>query len=126
MTWLQLLAQAAIFATILGFFITVVAFLNGRHIRIGLKSTNEMIKEMNDGLRETLREMEVGLRETLREMNDGLRETLREMDERHTAILAKMDDTLAKMDDTLAKMGENASRRHEELISIILGKGGSG
>jgi len=100
MTWLQLLAQAAVFATILGFFITVVAFLNGRHIRIGLQRTNEMI---------------------------------REMDERHTAILAKMDGTLAKIDDTLAKMGEilakmeeNASRRHEELISIILGKGGSG
>jgi hypothetical protein len=122
MTWLQLLAQAAVFATILGFFITVVAFLNGRHIRIGLQRTNEMMKEM-----------EAGLRETLRGMEDGLRETLREMDERHTAILAKMDGTLAKIDDTLAKMGEilakmeeNASRRHEELISIILGKGGSG
>jgi flagellar capping protein FliD len=111
MTWLQLLAQAAVFATILGFFITVVAFLNGRHIRIGLQRTNEMIKRMED----------------------GLRETLREMDERHTAILAKMDGTLAKIDNTLAKMGEilakmeeNASRRHEELISIMLGKGGSG
>jgi hypothetical protein len=48
------------------------------------------------------------------------------MDERHTAILVKMDGTLAKIDDTLAKMEENTSRRHEELISTILGKGGSG
>jgi positive regulator of sigma E activity len=33
MTWLQLLAQAAVFATILGFFIIVVAFLNSRHYK---------------------------------------------------------------------------------------------
>jgi hypothetical protein len=38
----------------------------------------------------------------------------------------RYDDTLAKMGEILAKMEENASRRHEELISIILGKGGSG
>ena len=111
MTWLQLLAQAAIFATILGFFITVVAFLNGRHIRIGLQSTNEMIKEMDERHTAILAKMD----DTLARMSDALIK----IDERHTAILAKMDDTLAKME-------ENASRRHEELISIILGKGGSG
>jgi positive regulator of sigma E activity len=33
MTWLQLLAQAAVFATILGFFVIVVAFLNSRHYK---------------------------------------------------------------------------------------------
>jgi Ser/Thr protein kinase RdoA (MazF antagonist) len=118
MTWLQLLAQAAVFATILGFFITVVAFLNGRHIRIGFQRTNEMIREMDE------RHTAILVR---------IDDALTKMDERHTAILAKMDGTLAKIDDTLAKMGEilakmeeNASRRHEELISIILGKGGSG
>jgi hypothetical protein len=33
MTWLQLLAQAAVFATILGFFVIVVAFLNSRNMQ---------------------------------------------------------------------------------------------
>jgi hypothetical protein len=48
MTWLQLLAQAAVFATILGFFVIVVAFLNSRNIRIELQRTNEIIREMDE------------------------------------------------------------------------------
>lgn len=45
MTWLQILAQAAIFATFIGAFTTIAAYFNGKHIKEGVGGIGEMIKE---------------------------------------------------------------------------------
>lgn len=98
MTWVQLLAQAAVFATFLGFFVALAAYFNGKNMR-------RMIGRMEEGLRKTIMEM-----------GEGLIRTIKEMDERHVAILEGIEKTLAKME-------ENAVRRHEDLVSLIIGKG---
>ena len=48
MTWLQILAQAGIIATFLGVGIAVAAYFNGKHIKEGVKETQEIIGKMGE------------------------------------------------------------------------------
>ena len=43
MTWLQILAQGGIIATFLGVGIAVAAYFNGKHIKEGVKETQETL-----------------------------------------------------------------------------------
>lgn len=48
MTWLQILAQAAIMASIIGIFVTIAAYLNGKHIKSGIIEIRNLIAKMDE------------------------------------------------------------------------------
>ena len=48
MTWLQILAQAAIIASFLGVGIAVAAYFNGKHIKEGVRDTKEIIGKIGE------------------------------------------------------------------------------
>lgn len=61
MTWLQLLAQAAVFATFLGVFVAVVAYISGKHIKEGVLETERLLVQMRSESREMAERMQQSL-----------------------------------------------------------------
>lgn len=57
MTWLQIIAQAGVIASIVSVGIAVAAYFNGKHIKEEERLTREILKEMRQEVVELLKEM---------------------------------------------------------------------
>lgn len=97
MTTLQLLAQAAVFATFLGVFIALVAYFNGKHIKENATKTNELIEKNTARTNELIGKNSV-------ETNE---------------ILRRIDETLKRMGIFLEKMDERAEQRQREVLAKL-------
>jgi len=100
MTWLQILAQAGIIASILGAAIAISAYFNGKHIKEGISKVLEKMdkgfREMDKGFREIGKKMDEGFREMSREMNKGFRKMDELAEKRHKEVLLFLKKVLVK------------------------------
>jgi hypothetical protein len=128
----ETLAQVAVFATILGVFLTVAAWLNGRRTT---KEVREIISEltwrMEEGFRIFGQKMDDGFKTFGQKMDDGFKTLGQKMDDGFKTFGQKMDDGFKmlgkRMDEgfkLIARLISTESDRTRKEILEALGKGG--
>ena len=107
MTWLQILAQGGIIATFLGVGIAVAAYFNGKHIKEGVKETQETLGRLDK------------LLERLTKIGETSDKRL-ENSERLLANIAKMyQEGTREFRELLERMDRRADERHTEVVGLM-------
>ena len=96
MTWLQILAQGGIIATFLGVGIAVAAYFNGKHIKEGVRETQETLGRLDK------------LLEQIANMAENIA--------KRTESIANMAENTAKITENIAKMYQEGTREFRELL----------
>jgi predicted PurR-regulated permease PerM len=100
MTWLQILAQGAIFATFIGAFIAIAAYFNGKHIKEGVSEIGKMIQATQIFIKET---------QTL---------IISEMQQTRQ-LIEKMEENMMKLEENMMKLEENMMKMEENIMKIL-------
>jgi hypothetical protein len=106
MTWLQILAQGAIFATFIGAFIAIATYFNGKHIKEGVSEIGKMI----EGTQTLIKETQTLIKETqtliISEMQQT-RELIEKTSRQTQQLIEKMEANMMKMEtDTMKILGK--------------------
>lgn len=111
MTWLQILAQAGVIASILGLAVALSAYFNGKHIKENISSVLKSINNVLERIDNVLERMDKGFKE----MDKGFKEMSKEMDKGFKELLKEIHESFKKMD-------ELSEKRHREVL-LLLKKG---
>lgn len=108
--WLQTLTQVAVFATIVGIFIAVAAWVNGRR-------TTRQIQETIQGVQKETNRLIGNIGERMESIGESMKsigESMKSIGERIESIEKRMDEGFRKLSDqheTMVKILERISTR---------------
>ncbi len=111
MTWLQILAQAAIFATFIGAFIAIAAYFNGKHIKEGVGKIEEMIWKIEERMGR-IGEMIGKIGEMIKETQNLI---VTEMKETRNLIVTEQMENRKLME----KMGNRMEKTEKNTMEIL-------
>ncbi|MDI6641580.1 MAG: hypothetical protein QME68_04625 [Elusimicrobiota bacterium] len=87
MTWIQILAQAGVMASILGVAVAIGAYLNGKHIKEGVSKISEMIVEIKNTNVEMEKRAEQRHQEIMRTAEQRHQEIMTTAEQRHQEVM---------------------------------------